>query len=47
MLLRMTTVKEIVGEMKSPTPEDIALIEKAYAFAEKAHEDHKRYSGEP
>jgi guanosine-3',5'-bis(diphosphate) 3'-pyrophosphohydrolase len=47
MLGSMTTVKEIIGEMRSPTPEDIALIEKAYAFAKKAHEDHKRYSGEP
>lgn len=43
----MTTVKEIIGEMRSPSPEDIALVEKAYAFAQKAHQDHKRYSGEP
>lgn len=33
--------------MASPTKEDTALIEKAYAFAEKAHEGLKRYSGEP
>lgn len=43
----MTTVKEIIGEMRSPSEGDKALVEKAYAFAEKAHEGHKRYSGEP
>ncbi len=43
----MTTVKEILAEMKSPSPEDSALIQKAYAFAEKAHAADKRYSGEP
>ncbi|MDO8567047.1 MAG: HD domain-containing protein [bacterium] len=43
----MTTVKEIIGEMSGATPEDIALIEKAYEFSKKAHEGQKRYSGEP
>lgn len=43
----MTTVKEILGEVKNPSPEDIALIEKAYEFSKKAHEGHTRYSGEP
>jgi GTP pyrophosphokinase len=43
----MTTVKEILAEMHNATPEDTALVEKAYAFAEKAHKDHKRFSGEP
>lgn len=33
--------------MTSPTPEETALVEKAYVFAEKAHEGHTRYSGEP
>lgn len=33
--------------MKSPSPEDAALVEKAYAFGLKAHADDKRYSGEP
>jgi GTP pyrophosphokinase len=47
MLSPMTTVKEILGEMRSPSEEDKALVAKAYAFAEKAHEGHKRYSGEP
>lgn len=47
MLVRVTTVKEILAEMKSPTNADTALIEKAYAFGEKAHADDKRYSGEP
>ena len=43
----MTTVKEILAQMSTLTPEDEALIEKAYAFAENAHKDHTRYSGEP
>lgn len=43
----MTTVKEIIAAMTDPTPEESALIEKAYVFSEKAHKDHKRYSGEP
>jgi len=33
--------------MRDPSPEDEALVRKAYAFAENAHKDHKRYSGEP
>src|SRR6185437_10618983 len=43
----MTPLKDILGEMSSPTPADRALVEKAYEFAKKAHEGHKRYSGEP
>ncbi|HYE23277.1 MAG TPA: HD domain-containing protein [Candidatus Paceibacterota bacterium] len=43
----MTTVKEILGAMRDPSPEDEALVRKAYVFAENAHKDHKRYSGEP
>jgi GTP diphosphokinase / guanosine-3',5'-bis(diphosphate) 3'-diphosphatase len=43
----MTTVKEILGEMRSPTPADAALIQKAYDFGLQAHADDKRYSGEP
>jgi len=43
----MTSVKEILSLMDSPSPEDIALITKAYTFAEVAHKDHKRLSGEP
>ena len=47
MLIPMTTVKEILTQMTSPTPEDEALIQKAYDFGKKAHEGHTRYSGEP
>jgi GTP diphosphokinase / guanosine-3',5'-bis(diphosphate) 3'-diphosphatase len=43
----MTTVKEILGEMANPSPEDEAFIEKAYEFSKKAHEGQTRYSGEP
>jgi guanosine-3',5'-bis(diphosphate) 3'-pyrophosphohydrolase len=43
----MVTVKEIVGAMQEHSPEDEALIQRAYDFAEKAHAPHKRYSGEP
>lgn len=37
----------IVGAMRSPSPEDRALIARAYDIAEKAHGDEKRKSGEP
>src|SRR4051812_31059448 len=43
----MTPVKEIIGEMTGATEADKALVEKAYAFAQKAHEGSTRYSGEP
>src|SRR5262245_27176530 len=43
----MTTVKEIIAEMEGATPEDIAIVEKAYEFSKKAHEGQTRYSGEP
>lgn len=43
----MVTVKEILAQMKSPTAEDIALVEKAYTFAQTAHKTDIRYSGEP
>lgn len=33
--------------MQGATPEDLALVEKAYTFAEKAHTGHTRFSGEP
>ncbi len=43
----MPSAKDIVGTMSSPTPEDAALVEKAYTFAAQAHKDHKRFSGDP
>lgn len=43
----MVKCKDILAELSSPTDADRALIEKAYAFAEKAHEGHTRYSGDP
>ncbi len=45
--LVMTTVKEIIAAMREPAPENIALVEKAYAFSQDAHREHTRYSGEP
>jgi (p)ppGpp synthase/HD superfamily hydrolase len=41
------TLKEITAEMRNATPEDLALVEKAYEYAKQAHEGTKRYSGEP
>ena len=38
---------DITDLMRSPTVKDLALVGKAYTFAEVAHKDHKRYSGEP
>lgn len=43
----MTPVKEITALMKDASEEDKALVEKAYLFAQEAHKDDKRYSGEP
>lgn len=43
----MVTAKEIIGLVSQPTQADKELIERAYTFAEKAHEGHTRYSGEP
>lgn len=43
----MVTAKEIIEAMGAPSNEDRALVEKAYTFAEKAHEGQKRFSGEP
>jgi len=43
----MTDVKEIIELLNSPTKEDIEIIEKAYYFAEKAHEGQKRMTGDP
>jgi len=43
----MVSVKEILAEMTNPSPEDRALVEKAYEFGKRAHEGHTRYSGEP
>lgn len=40
-------VKEIIALLKHPSKDDIALIEKAYAFAKLAHEGQKRKSGDP
>lgn len=40
--------QDIIALMeKAPSAEDKALIEKAYAFSEKAHEGQKRASGDP
>ena len=43
----MVNPKNIIALMSDPTEADRLLIEKAYTLAEKAHEGHKRYSGEP
>lgn len=41
------TADDIIALMSASTPEDKALVHKAYDFAAKAHEKHKRLSGEP
>ena len=43
----MEDVKEITKHLFSATNADVAIIKKAYEFAEKAHAKHTRYSGEP
>lgn len=39
-------INDIINLVNSPSPEDIALINKAYNTAEKFHKDQKRSSGE-
>ena len=43
----MTSVKDIIRNMEGASEEDVALVKKAYVFAQDAHKNHKRYSGEP
>lgn len=43
----MYTAADISNHLSDPTEADRQLIEKAYDLATKAHEGHKRYSGEP
>ena len=43
----MSSVKELISILPSSGKEDTDLITKAYAFAEKAHAGHERFSGEP
>ncbi len=43
----MKKAQEIIALLKNPNEADRLLIEKAYDFANKAHEGHTRYSGEP
>lgn len=40
-------LSELLGLFESPTPADIALVTKAYEFAEREHATQKRFSGEP
>ncbi len=41
------TARDIIVLLNKPSDADKSLIEKAFALAEKAFIDHKRYSGEP
>lgn len=43
----MASPREIIGLVEKITPDEEALISSAYAFAENAHKDQKRLSGEP
>ncbi|PIP55639.1 MAG: hypothetical protein CO183_00985 [Candidatus Zambryskibacteria bacterium CG_4_9_14_3_um_filter_42_9] len=43
----LNSLAKITRNMVNPTPEDIALVKKAFTFAERVHDGHKRLSGEP
>lgn len=45
--MKVMSIKEIINLMDSPSEQEKELIQKAYTFAEKAHEGQKRFSGEP
>ncbi len=42
-----TSVDSITAKLASPIAADKELVVRAYEFAKKAHDGHKRYSGEP
>lgn len=42
----MNDIKEIISLLQNPTDKDLELLQKASVFAEKAHENHLRNSGE-
>lgn len=46
-LVKARPLKEILDVMSSKEKNDIELVSKAYEFSEKAHENQKRYSGDP
>lgn len=43
----MYSAQEIISHLNNPTEEDCKLVENAYKYAEEAHKDYTRYSGEP
>ena len=43
----MYSAQEIIGQVSNPDQSDKELITRAYEYAQKAHAEHKRYSGEP
>lgn len=45
--MEVVNLKEILAKMSASGKEDAALVEKAYAFAARAHKEHRRFSGEP
>ncbi len=47
MKFMVIPVDKIIGQIRNLSEADKALIERAYGVAERAHENHKRYSGEP
>ncbi len=45
--LTIPNADELLSLMSNPTEADKALVRKAFAFAQEAHKEHKRNSGEP
>ncbi len=43
----MNDISQIISLMQNPSAKDIALVEKAYDFANRIHEGHKRNNGDP
>ncbi|MCR4281352.1 MAG: HD domain-containing protein [Candidatus Kaiserbacteria bacterium] len=46
-MVKPRTLKDILDAMSSKDAKDVALVTTAYDFAQKAHKDQKRYSGDP
>src|SRR3989344_454760 len=43
----MASLEEIIKLLKESTEKDMSLVKKAYEFAEVAHKEQKRFSGDP
>ena len=46
-MAKIRPLADILGAMSSKDPLDASLVTRAYEFAQNAHKEQKRYSGDP